>query len=311
MGGSSLCPEVLADDLRHDRRASRSCTSSTRPTRRRSRRSRARVDLDAHAVHRVEQVGQHARAEHLQAVLLRARRSERSAREEAGSRFIAITDPGSKLQQVAESDGFRHVFFGVPSIGGRYSALSDFGLVPAAVDGRRRRRRSSIAPRRWCTPACRRRPGRREPRRRARASILGVAANARPRQGHAHRLARHRATSAPGSSSCSPSRPARRARASSRSTARRSAPPDVYGNDRLFVYLRLASAPDAAQDASGRRARARPASRSCASTLDDAVRPRRRSSSAGRSRPPSPARSSASTRSTSPTSKRARSRRAS
>jgi transaldolase/glucose-6-phosphate isomerase len=39
------------------------------------------------------------------------------------------------LQQVAESDGFRHVFFGWASIGGRYSALSDFGLVPAAIIG--------------------------------------------------------------------------------------------------------------------------------------------------------------------------------
>ena len=53
----------------------------------------------------------------------------------AGSRFIAITDPGSKMQQVAESDGFRHIFFGLPTIGGRYSALSDFGMVPAAVMG--------------------------------------------------------------------------------------------------------------------------------------------------------------------------------
>ena len=49
--------------------------------------------------------------------------------KEAGQRFLAITDPGSKLQQFAESDGFRHVFFGWASIGGRYSALSDFGLV--------------------------------------------------------------------------------------------------------------------------------------------------------------------------------------
>src|SRR5207245_7564156 len=52
-----------------------------------------------------------------------------------GSRFIAITDPGSKMQQVAEADGFRHVFHGVASIGGRYSALSNFGMVPAAVMG--------------------------------------------------------------------------------------------------------------------------------------------------------------------------------
>ncbi|MEC4811694.1 MAG: bifunctional transaldolase/phosoglucose isomerase [Scytonema sp. PMC 1069.18] len=55
--------------------------------------------------------------------------------EEAGKRFIAITDPGSKLQQVAESDGFCNIFFGLPSIGGRYSALSHFGIVPAAIMG--------------------------------------------------------------------------------------------------------------------------------------------------------------------------------
>jgi hypothetical protein len=52
-----------------------------------------------------------------------------------GSQFVAITDPGSKMQQVAEADHFLHVFFGRPSIGGRYSALSNFGMVPAAVMG--------------------------------------------------------------------------------------------------------------------------------------------------------------------------------
>jgi len=53
----------------------------------------------------------------------------------AGSHFIAITDPGSKMQQVAEGDHFLHVFFGRPSIGGRYSALSNFGMVPGAAIG--------------------------------------------------------------------------------------------------------------------------------------------------------------------------------
>jgi transaldolase / glucose-6-phosphate isomerase len=55
--------------------------------------------------------------------------------DKAGSHFIAITDPGSKMQQVAEADHFRHVYFGRPSIGGRYSALSNFGMIPAAVMG--------------------------------------------------------------------------------------------------------------------------------------------------------------------------------
>jgi glucose-6-phosphate isomerase len=53
----------------------------------------------------------------------------------AGGHFIAITDPGSALQQVAERERFRQVFFGVPGIGGRYSALSNFGMVPAALMG--------------------------------------------------------------------------------------------------------------------------------------------------------------------------------
>jgi transaldolase/glucose-6-phosphate isomerase len=55
--------------------------------------------------------------------------------ESAGNRFIAVTDPGSKLQHIAEGDDFHHIFFGVPGIGGRYSALSNFGMVPAAAMG--------------------------------------------------------------------------------------------------------------------------------------------------------------------------------
>ncbi len=54
---------------------------------------------------------------------------------EAGRRFIAITDPGSALERVAKERGFRHVAHGWPSIGGRYSALSAFGMVPAAIMG--------------------------------------------------------------------------------------------------------------------------------------------------------------------------------
>src|SRR5712691_5652646 len=54
---------------------------------------------------------------------------------EAGRRVVAITDPGSKLEKGAAGLGIAHVFHGVPSIGGRYSALSNFGLVPAAVMG--------------------------------------------------------------------------------------------------------------------------------------------------------------------------------
>jgi transaldolase/glucose-6-phosphate isomerase len=53
----------------------------------------------------------------------------------AGDRFVAITDPGSPLQQLATERGFRRVFEADPEIGGRYSALSHFGIVPAVLLG--------------------------------------------------------------------------------------------------------------------------------------------------------------------------------
>jgi glucose-6-phosphate isomerase len=52
-----------------------------------------------------------------------------------GESFAAITDPGSGLEQLARERGFRHTFSGDPDIGGRYSALSPFGIVPAALMG--------------------------------------------------------------------------------------------------------------------------------------------------------------------------------
>jgi transaldolase / glucose-6-phosphate isomerase len=52
-----------------------------------------------------------------------------------GEQFVAITDPGSELEQVARARGFRRVFAGNPEIGGRYSALSPFGVVPAVLMG--------------------------------------------------------------------------------------------------------------------------------------------------------------------------------
>ncbi len=55
--------------------------------------------------------------------------------EKAGHRFIAVTDPGSSLEKVAKKQGFARTFYGDPTIGGRYSVLSPFGLVPAATAG--------------------------------------------------------------------------------------------------------------------------------------------------------------------------------
>jgi transaldolase / glucose-6-phosphate isomerase len=61
--------------------------------------------------------------------------SEVIGADKAGHRFIAVTDPGSSLEKVAAKQDFARVFHGDPSIGGRYSVLSPFGLVPAAAAG--------------------------------------------------------------------------------------------------------------------------------------------------------------------------------
>ena len=59
----------------------------------------------------------------------------KAAERVAGQRFAAITDPGTSLERVAELDRFRRVFLNASDIGGRYSVLSYFGMVPAALAG--------------------------------------------------------------------------------------------------------------------------------------------------------------------------------
>jgi transaldolase/glucose-6-phosphate isomerase len=168
--------------------------------------------------------------------------------KEAGRRFLAITDPGSKMQQVAERDGFRHVFFGWGNIGGRYSALSDFGLVPAAIMGvdvtkfLDRTEEMVYA----CMPSV---PVEGNPGV-VLGNILGVAAS---------QFGRDKVTII-----ASPTiydLGAWLEQLVAESTGKEGkglipvdrealGKPDVYGRDRLFVYLRLRSAPDAAQDKS-------------------------------------------------------------
>ncbi len=55
--------------------------------------------------------------------------------ETPGRHFVAITDPGTSLAELAAERGFRHTFLATPDVGGRYSALTMFGLVPAAAIG--------------------------------------------------------------------------------------------------------------------------------------------------------------------------------
>ncbi|MFT9258296.1 MAG: bifunctional transaldolase/phosoglucose isomerase [Acetobacter sp.] len=61
--------------------------------------------------------------------------ASRALKDKAASHFVAITDPGSKLEAHARREGFWKIFSGDPRIGGRYSVLSNFGLVPAAASG--------------------------------------------------------------------------------------------------------------------------------------------------------------------------------
>ena len=56
-------------------------------------------------------------------------------KKKAGRNFVAITDPGTSLERLGKEDGFRRIFLNPPDIGGRYSVLSYFGLVPAALAG--------------------------------------------------------------------------------------------------------------------------------------------------------------------------------
>jgi len=62
-------------------------------------------------------------------------RMKQAVGDKAGQHFVAVTDPGSKTEAMAHRDGFRAVFMGDPGIGGRYSVLSNFGMVPAAAMG--------------------------------------------------------------------------------------------------------------------------------------------------------------------------------
>ena len=55
--------------------------------------------------------------------------------DRVGDHFVAVTDPGSDMERAAQSQKFKNIFYGVKQIGGRYSVLSAFGLVPAAAMG--------------------------------------------------------------------------------------------------------------------------------------------------------------------------------
>jgi len=133
MGGSSLCPEVLRRCFgKTDGFPNLHVLDSTDPAQ--VKAFERKVDL-ANTIFIVSSKSGSTLEPNIFKQYFFERAKQELGAAQAGSRFIAITDPGSKMEQIAEADGFRHIFHGVASIGGRYSALSDFGMVPAAIMG--------------------------------------------------------------------------------------------------------------------------------------------------------------------------------
>src|SRR5882757_4124767 len=133
MGGSSLCPEVLRLTFgKIEGFPELHVLDSTDPAQ--IKAIEAKIDLKS-TLFIVSSKSGGTLEPNIYKQYFFARVKEAVGEKEAGTRFIAVTDPGSKMQHVAENDKFRHIFAGVPSIGGRYSALSNFGMVPAAVMG--------------------------------------------------------------------------------------------------------------------------------------------------------------------------------
>ena len=246
MGGSSLCPEVLALTFAQTPGFPRlHILDSTDPAQIRS--VEKKIDL-AKTLFTVSSKSGSTLEPNIYKQYFFERVQQTVGADKAGSRFIAITDPGSKMQQVAERDRFRHIFYGLPSIGGRYSALSNFGMVPAAAMGLDagkflQRTKEMVEACKPSTPV-EQNPG----------VMLGLI------MGTAAKLGRDKITliTSPGIADLG----AWLEQLIAESTGKLSkgiipvdrealGAPDVYGNsnDRIFAYLRLESAPDAAQDA--------------------------------------------------------------
>jgi transaldolase/glucose-6-phosphate isomerase len=172
-------------------------------------------------------------------------RTRAAVGDKAGLHFIAVTDPGSSLEKDARRDGFRHVAHGTPSIGGRYSILSAFGLIPAAVVGLDLDRIVETATR--MVHSC----GAHVPPADNPGVSLGVAMGEAAKAGHDKLTI----VASPGIADFG----AWLEQLVAESTGKHGkgivpvdleplGDPAKYGHDRLFVYLRLAATPDAAQD---------------------------------------------------------------
>lgn len=133
MGGSSLGPEVLAQTFARQPGFPRlHVLDSTDPAQ--VRTLQASINL-ANTVFIVSSKSGGTTEPNAMKDYFFERVSETIGADKAGHRFLAVTDPGSSLEKVATKQGFARIFHGDPTIGGRYSVLSPFGLVPAATAG--------------------------------------------------------------------------------------------------------------------------------------------------------------------------------
>src|SRR4051794_3078509 len=129
MGGSSLCPEVLAMTFN---KSQFHILDSTVPAQIETVKDKINIDKTLFIV--ASKSGSTLEPNCFKQYFF-DRLSGNVGSTRAGRQFIAITDPGSKMEQVAQADGFRHIFHGKPEIGGRFSALSAFGMTAAAAMG--------------------------------------------------------------------------------------------------------------------------------------------------------------------------------
>jgi len=244
MGGSSLCPEVLASTFgRSAGFPELVVLDSTDPAQ--VRGAEERVDLARTIVVVASKSGGTLEPNILMAYFLERVRGAVGA-PAAAARFIAVTDPGSSLERQARELGFRAVHHGEPSIGGRFSALSAFGLVPAALAGLDLRRLLAAA--QGMAGACA--PGR--PARDNPGVVLGAALALAAREG------RDKLTlvASPGIDALGAwieqlvaESTGKRGQGIIPVDRERLGPPAAYGADRLLAYLRLDEASEPAQDA--------------------------------------------------------------
>jgi len=241
MGGSSLAPEVLASTFGAQPGFPRlSILDSTDPAQARALEQRLKLVRTLFVV--ASKSGSTLEPNVFHAYFWdRVQR----ASGDAGSRFLAITDPGSPFSRVAAEAGFRRILYGVPEIGGRFSALSNFGMVPAALMGLDvadlLARADQMAKACGTAVPAARNPGV------LLGAVLGVAAS---RGIDKMTIVASPALAALGAwlEQLIAESTGKEGKAIIPVDREPLGPPDEYGADRLFVYVRYAAAPDAEQD---------------------------------------------------------------